>query len=426
MLHRQKQSVRSILLATKYNTSREQPLNLSLQDFNTPRFNIMVSSVVRSLELERRAIKEALEATCPHFRVWLSEDWTSDSHSSKETCTTFARDCQFFILLLGKHYGNPPRGRGVSVTEMEFNAALAANRPKVRAYLKRERHVDPKQAKFIQRVRNFKSGLQCPTFDTLDQLTKYVVADTITFYGNREGQISSPSLQPTFPANNGQSLLARTRDPGSTQAQSSTFIERQRRYIDTSIRNNTASKLAKTLIVELTPDERRCLAIISTGNILARRDYLRKLLPEENWYGFIERTQRRGLLMSKERSLQVAPNVREQLPQDKALIREAHERWLSVLAPKAGFSDLALALCIHLIQIKKFSEAVERAHLMILSMEDRVLAKFFYDLLAHLRTKRIYRKITPRSRILLFDALGIFRSHEGDFPDAIKLFNSSS
>jgi len=115
---------------------------LSILDFKTPRFHIMVSSTIKGLEAERLAIKNALEATSPQFRVWLSEDWTSDSHSSEEACLTLARDCRLFILLLGKHYGTPPDGYRTSVTEAEFDAARKSDPLKIRAYLKPVRSVE--------------------------------------------------------------------------------------------------------------------------------------------------------------------------------------------------------------------------------------------------------------------------------------------
>jgi tetratricopeptide (TPR) repeat protein len=134
--------------------------------------------------------------------------------------------------------------------------------------------------------------------------------------------------------------------------------------------------------------------------------------------------QRRGFLVSKHRHLRVADNIKKQLEHDDALMRNVHAHWISALGPMAGYSDLALALCLHLITLKKFSDAIAHAHSMILSVEDHFSAKLFGNLLAHLRTKRIYQKLPSRDQILLLDGIGIFESHEGHISEALYIFNS--
>lgn len=404
---------------------------MSLLDFKTPRFNIFVSSPVKGLEPERRAIKEVLESTCPHFRVWLSEDWSSDSHSSEETCISIARDCQLFILLLGKNYGKPPPGRSVSVTEIEFRAALDANRRKIRAYLKPAKNVDSKQAKFINQVRDFNLGFQCPSFRTLEQLKNYVVRDAITYYGNQKHPNSeifqnvqpAHSIDPGVGRTSGQSFLVQS-PPSSMRSEGRAFIERQRTYFHTLIHRAKPSKLATSLILDLSPDDRFSLALIEQGNILARRDYLESLFPAAKWHGFLQRMQRRGFLVSTNRYLRLADNIKKHLRRDEPLMQKVHAQWISLLAPIAGYSDLALALCLHLIALKKFSDAIAHAHTMVLSAEDHFTTKLFSNLLVQLRTKKIYEKLPSRDRILLLDGVGIFESHEGHFSEALHIFNA--
>jgi tetratricopeptide (TPR) repeat protein len=392
----------------------------------------MVSSKIDGLNRERRAIKNTLEDVSPAFRVWLSEDWGSDGHSSEETCITLARECDLFILLLGKRYGNKPAGHTISVTEMEFEAARTSYPRKIRAYLKQNKSIDPEQVKFIERVRDFHSGLLCPRFSTLEELKKLVISDAVTYHGNP--QRLSPQLFQHY-----YSILppgikhTKTQGPifppqkdrlHSKRSQITNLIEKQLTYLQNSIHKMTSSKLAKELIYDLDSDDLSILALIAQGNILTRKEYLETLFPEIKWSGIIPRIRRRGLIVLEAGHIYVADNVKKQLEQNKTLNKKTHETWVSVLVPKAGYTDLALALCLHLIALKQWSAAVEHAHSMMLAVEERFTAKLFYDMLTKLKTSRVYRKISAHDRILLFDAIGVFQTHEGHYKHAIKTFNT--
>jgi tetratricopeptide (TPR) repeat protein len=122
--------------------------------------------------------------------------------------------------------------------------------------------------------------------------------------------------------------------------------------------------------------------------------------------------------------MKVAENVETFLKRDETLSKEVHERWVSVLEPKADYSDLALALCLHLSALKKFSEAIEHAHDMAVSVEDHFFAKLFYRFLTSLRTARVYRKLSSHHRILLLNAIGIFYTRDGQLSEALRIFNA--
>lgn len=405
---------------------------MSVLDFKRPRFHIMVSSTIEGLKRERRAIKVVLEKIYPQFHVHLSEDWGSDGCSPEEACLMLAKNCDLFILLLGKRYGNPPNGYSISVTEMEFEAARKSDTHKIRAYLKETKSIEPEQIQFVKRVRDFRSGSLCPKFSTLQELRELVTQDTVSFLGESttlssqlsQGYSSTVGPGPNFAQTQEQIFLPQTDRPRSTRSQIADSIDQQRTHLQNSIHKATPKRLAKRLIVDLSPEDLRTLALIGQGNILARREYLEALFPEIKWRGFIQRMRRRGLLVSEDDYLQVAENVKKQLEQDDALTQEIHETWVSVLAQKAGYSDLALALCLHLIALNKFFEAVACAHSMILAVEDRFTAKLFHGMLTQLRTKNVYRKLSGYDRILLLDAIGIFKVHEGHYSDALSIFNS--
>lgn len=392
----------------------------------------MVSSTIDDLNRERRAIKNTLENVSPAFRVWVSEDWGSDGCSSEEACITLATECDLFILLLGRRYGNKPDGQTISVTEMEFEAARTSDPRKIRAYLKQTKSIEPEQVKFIERVRDFHSGLLCPRFSTLEELKKLVISDAVTYHGNPQ-RLNSQLSQYYYPIFSPGTKQQKTQGPTflpkkdrlhSKGSQITNPVEQQLTYLQNSLHKMTLSKLAKKLIDDLDSDDLSTLALIAQGNILTRKEYLESLFPEINWRRIIQRIRQRGLIVLEASHLHVADNVKKQLEQNKELNKKTHETWVSALAPKAGYTDLALALCLHLVTLKQWSAAVEHAHSMMLSVEDRFTAKLFYDMMTKLRTSRVYRKISSHGRILLLDAIGVFQTHEGYYKDAIKTFNT--
>jgi len=404
---------------------------LTLLDFKIPRFHIMVSSTVSGLKRERKAIKDALHNISSHFHVSLSEDWGSDGSSPYDVCLKLARDCHYFILLLGKQYGYPPDGQAISVTEMEFEAARKADPEKVRAYVKKLRSVDSAQEIFIKRVRDFYSGLLCPTFSTLGELKKLVIQDVFnyTYYvrylslGLSQDYTNILPSGPKLERAQEQIFLPQSDHPHIEGSRIFSLIEQQRAYLRNSIHKKTAAKLAKRMMADLSRDDLFTLALIAQGYILTRKEYLKSLFPEIRWRGFIQRMRHRGLIAWENGHIEVADNVKKELEKDEGLIQESHKTWVSVLALKAGYTDLALALCLHLIALKQWSAAVEHAHSMMLAVEDRFTAKLFYEMLTKLRTSLVYHKISAHDRILLLNAIGVFRIREGYYKEAIKTFN---
>jgi len=405
---------------------------LALLDFKTQRFHIFISSTIEGLKRERRTIKVALEKTYPQFHVYLSEDWGSDSCSPEEACLKLAKDCDLFILLLGKRYGNPPNGYSVSVTEMEFEKAQESDPKKIKAYLKTTQFFERKQVEFIKRARDFRSGLICPEFRTLVELKELVIRDVIDYFvspkfiDSRLSQSYSPTFlkEFNFTQSKDQRFLSQTDYSHPKGLQLPDPVKQQRTYLHNVIHKKTPSKLAKRLIANLSAGDLLTLALIAEGNFLTRKEYLQIFFPEIKWRGFIQRMRRRGLIVSEASHVKVAENVKKQLEQDERLTQKTHEAWVSVLEPKAGYPDLALVLCLHLVELKQWPEIIEHAHSMMLAVEDRFTAELFYNIIAQLRASRVYRKVSSHNRILLLDAIGIFQIHEVNYSDALSTFNS--
>ena len=274
---------------------------MSILDFATPRFHIMVSSPIAGLQQERRAIKDALEALSPHFRVWLSEEWGSDSNSPNDTCIELAKDCDCFILLMERRYGFIPEKQVISVTEMEFEAARADNSKKIKAYLKKLKSVELAQEEFIKRIRHFESGMIVPTFSARSELIKLVVSDVIAYYGSRDrfnAQFSQDYISPQ-PESAGEVVyLPQTDRALSAGSKKAVLVDKQREYFKKAVQKAKPAELAKRLISEFTPDKLEALSLIGQANVLARKDYLESLFPDIAWKGFIQQMHGRGILVS--------------------------------------------------------------------------------------------------------------------------------
>ena len=400
-------------------------------DFETPRFNIFVSSTVYDLTSERKAIKRSLESIARHFRAWLSEDCGSDSSSPEKDCMAMARSCDFFILILGGRYGFIPEGKSISVTEMEFTEASNVNRTKIRAYLKKVTEMEPQQERFVKQVRDFSSGIVCPTFKTTNELKKLIVNDTVTYHGSprrhrflpspsdsiaHSAGVLTPGAEKVFLPEHSSSIELRTENPD--------FTVQQRVYLKENIHVASPGELAEKLIQGLTKDDLCLLGFIAVGDFLARHDYLQSLIPDTDWMALAKRLEGQGILRIGGSELHIATNIHESLRHDSELITKSHKKWVSVLEPKAEYTDLALFLCLHRIALKRTSDAIAHAHSMMLSIEDQHTAKLFHLLLDQIRRSKHYRRLSFHDRILLLDAIGVFLVNDGRYGEALNIFKS--
>lgn len=143
------------------------------------KIKIMVSSVVRNLEGERDAILRLFQPEKFPF-VELTGcnpyDTASLPESSGNATVKLARDCDLYILILGKDYGMET-DEGKSATEVEYDAAIKADPTKVLVFLKNhDEDIEEKQKAFIKRVSDYDNGYFRTSFHYTHELQEKVEA----------------------------------------------------------------------------------------------------------------------------------------------------------------------------------------------------------------------------------------------------------
>ncbi|WP_034929761.1 DUF4062 domain-containing protein, partial [Candidatus Accumulibacter vicinus] len=85
---------------------------------------LYLSSTLSDLQDERRAVKEVLSGD-----YTVVESYEADPRPLWQSCVADVASCAIYIGIVGLRYGFVPPGQGKSITELEFDAALAAGRP---------------------------------------------------------------------------------------------------------------------------------------------------------------------------------------------------------------------------------------------------------------------------------------------------------
>ncbi|KFB74688.1 DUF4062 domain-containing protein [Candidatus Accumulibacter cognatus] len=82
---------------------------------------LYLSSTLFDLQDERRAVKEVLSGD-----YTIVESYEADPRPLWQSCVADLASCTIYIGIVGLRYGFVPPGQGKSITELEFDAALAA------------------------------------------------------------------------------------------------------------------------------------------------------------------------------------------------------------------------------------------------------------------------------------------------------------
>lgn len=131
-------------------------------------FIIMVSSTF-DLILERKAADIAIREL--HLDGFLAEKYESIASTPRDVCEFVAMNCDMFILIIGERYGHVPEGGGISVVQLEYEAARADSPQKILAYVKegviRE---EVRLLEFLKVVENYNSGHFRSSFTSPTQL----------------------------------------------------------------------------------------------------------------------------------------------------------------------------------------------------------------------------------------------------------------
>lgn len=135
---------------------------------------IFISSVRRGLEEERDALP-ALILALGHSPIRF-EDFGARPVPSREACLRGVEEAEVYILLLGATYGDPLPDTGAAPTEEEWTLARRRGIP-VLAFRKEDQSPEPRQATFITRVEEYRTGLFRESFrGALDLLPKVAAA----------------------------------------------------------------------------------------------------------------------------------------------------------------------------------------------------------------------------------------------------------
>src|SRR4051794_34681491 len=101
--------------------AQHAPCILSKTEDSMKRLRVMISSTIEDLKPERDAVDRAIR----HFRFqrFRSELVGSLARSSREVCDELAKECDLYVLIVGRRYGWIVPDLNISVTEREYNVA---------------------------------------------------------------------------------------------------------------------------------------------------------------------------------------------------------------------------------------------------------------------------------------------------------------
>lgn len=181
---------------------------------------------------------------------------------------------------------------------------------------------------------------------------------------------------------------------------------------------------ARWSLDDLDPEEREALYLIHLAHLYPRIDYLTALWPGRPWSCIADQFVESGLLGWDGPRLITDVHVAECLDQDAEALRRSHAQWIECLTPLAGYWDLSLELCLHLIDTQRYPELVAIIHDQSFAVEEAWVRDLFVQMLDFLANKpTVWRQLTPHERVLVLDALGVNRYRSGDTDAAFKLFN---
>ena len=92
-------------------------------------YKVFISSTYLD-NAERRKIVEDAVSRADMGPVGM-ERFTASAHPTVEECERYARDCDIYVGIIAHRYGWIPDGRQVSITELEYDAAKEAERPRL-------------------------------------------------------------------------------------------------------------------------------------------------------------------------------------------------------------------------------------------------------------------------------------------------------
>ncbi|TAN51705.1 MAG: DUF4062 domain-containing protein [Methylococcaceae bacterium] len=92
-----------------------------------PTYTVFISSTFIDNQPRRQLVEDAVLRAC--MQPVGMERFTASANPTLEECERQARDCDVYLGIIAHRYGWIPPGQAVSITELEYDAARAAQRP---------------------------------------------------------------------------------------------------------------------------------------------------------------------------------------------------------------------------------------------------------------------------------------------------------
>jgi tetratricopeptide (TPR) repeat protein len=104
-------------------------------------FKVFLGSTFKDLHEHRAAVQAAINRR-DDCKAVVMEEFGARAGRPKEVCLEIVGDCQLYVGLVGHCYGHVPDGEAVSITEAEYEAAVAKGLPRV-LFLANEKFTPP-------------------------------------------------------------------------------------------------------------------------------------------------------------------------------------------------------------------------------------------------------------------------------------------
>ncbi len=98
---------------------------------------VFLSSVGQGLEEYREAAYRAIQKLTGYHCVRM-EDFTATTADPVQFCIEKVRDCDVFVGIVGLRHGSSPAGEERSMSEIEYDAACEAGRPRLMLFAPEE------------------------------------------------------------------------------------------------------------------------------------------------------------------------------------------------------------------------------------------------------------------------------------------------
>ena len=170
-------------------------------------YSVFISSTFIDNEDRRKLVEDAI-LRAKLFPVGM-ERFTASTRPTVEECQRLASECDVFLGIIAHRYGWIPDGHDLSITELEYQAAKAAARPRlmfeiksgpgIKVDIEQEFDAEPERWDKQKRLRDFKAKHrldQMPALFEENKLSGMVVEALHTWCKTQEGGQAPPPPKP--------------------------------------------------------------------------------------------------------------------------------------------------------------------------------------------------------------------------------------